>query len=205
MDKYLFLIRCYVGVAFEVYLRPGNSSQEQDQDGGKKKRKRGGADSGNAKKKSKRGSDSGVTPGTDDSEEKYPGLASYISMLEQGPLYPLDFDPDQPPADDGAGGSVAIPHGPDGLRYHILDLWIDEIEKVVEFEEGEDGERRIKGDVPMEVLLRPVETLKAKGMHKPVRTRAGETLDDERLVEWGVREKKAESESDEDEWAGFDD
>jgi ribosomal RNA-processing protein 1 len=227
LDKYLFLIRCYVGVGFEVFLK-GAWREEVDEG---KKRKRGQEESQNGagknKKRSKRDVKSGRNgkqqeqekeeeegAGGDDAEDRYPGLAAYISILEEGPLYPLDFDPDQAPADDGAGGSVPIPHGPDGLRYHLLDIWVDELEKVLEFEDegdsAEDGEsvRRIKGDVPMELLLRPVETLRAKGLHRPVRIRATETLEDERLVEWGIKEKKADNEDEsesEDEWGGFGD
>ncbi|RMJ25192.1 hypothetical protein PHISP_03947 [Aspergillus sp. HF37] len=227
LDKYLFLIRCYVGVGFEVFLKDAGRGEVDE--GRKRKR---GEEAQNAagknKKRSKRDVKSGRNgkqqereedgeqerEGGDDAEDRYPGLAAYISIFEEGPLYPLDFDPDQAPADDGAGGSVPIPHGPDGLRYHLMDIWVDELEKVLEFEEegdsAEDDEsvRRIKGDVPMELLLRPVETLRAKGLHRPVRIRATETLDDERLVEWGFKEKKADKEDEsesEDEWGGFGD
>lgn len=217
MDKYLFLIRCYVGVGFEVFLKPAGREEEN----GRKKRKRESESQDAKKKRSKldekidvNGQNGQEEGGDGDHENNYPGLAAYISILDEGPLYPLDFDPDQTPLDDGAGGSVAIPHGPDGLRYHLMDIWIDELEKVLEFEdvEGEEDEesvprRRVKDDVPMELLLRPVETLRTKGIHRPVRKRATETLEDERLVEWGVKEKKAdEKESEgEDEWGGLGD
>lgn len=237
MDKYLFLIRCYVGVGFEVFLR-GKGQVKQNDDGGKKggkgekKRKRDGQAQQGGKKKSKRSKrddgDVDENEGKEDNEEeqsaadeeiesKYPGLTSYISIFEEGPLYPRDFDPDQEPADDGAGGSVAIPHGPDGLRYHLIDLWVDELEKVLEFEEdgettGEEGEsvpqRKVKGDVPMDLLLRPIKTLRTQGIHKTVRTRAAEALEDDRLVEWGFKERKVdedEEEESEDEWGGFGD
>jgi ribosomal RNA-processing protein 1 len=105
-----------------------------------------------------------------------------------------------------------MPHGPDGLRYHLIDLWVDELEKVLEFEGGEsDSEsesknRKIKGDVPMELLLRPLEKLRAESPYKPVRTRAIDALDDDRLVEWGIRTREVEEEEDsEGEWGGFDD
>lgn len=225
LDKYLFLIRCYIGVGFEVFIKQNSESGKGKKGEKKRKREAEANQSGKKKKRSKRDSDAGKEKendeeGGDENEEvesKYPGLASYISILEEGPLYPFDFDPDQEPADDGAGGSVAIPHGPDGLRYHIMDIWIDELEKVFEFEEVEQAgegddeatlQRKIKGDVPMDLLLRPIETLRTKGLHKPVRTRATETLEDERLVEWGIKERKAdknEDEESEDEWGGFGD
>lgn len=216
LDKYLFLIRCYVGVGFEVFLKPTGRGEET---GGKKRKRE--TESQNAKRKRSKqdvkielnGQNGPEETSDGDDENDYPGLAAYISILEEGPLYPLDFDPDQTPLDDGAGGSVVIPHGPDGLRYHLMDIWIDELEKVLEFEdmEGEEDEesvpRKVKGDVPMDLLLRPVETLRTKGVHRPVRNRAMETLEDERLVEWGVKKKvdEKESESSDDEWGGFGD
>jgi ribosomal RNA-processing protein 1 len=106
-----------------------------------------------------------------------------------------------------------MPHGPDGLRYHLIDLWVDELEKVLEFDgdevdsEGESKNRKIKGDVPMELLLRPLEKLRTESPYKPVRTRAIDALDDDRLVEWGIRTRETEEEEkDSDgEWGGFDD
>lgn len=218
LDKYLFLIRCYVGVGFEVFLK-GQNAEGGKARKGEKKRKRDAEAQGGKKKRSRRGDGKGKAgeeeeEGDDDVESKWPGLSSYISIIEEGPLYPLDFDPDQEPADDGAGGSVPIPHGPDGLRYHLIDLWLDELEKVLEFEEGAEGEeestshRKVKGEVPMDLLLRPIETLRTQGAHKPVRTRATETLEDDRLVEWGFKERKADGDGEdesEDEWGGFGD
>ena len=122
-------------------------------------------------------------------------------------MCPLNFDPDQPSkpvTDEEDPNFVPMPHGPDGLRYHIIDLWIDEVEKVLEF----DDENKIKGDVPMELVLRPLEKLRKESPYKPVRTRAAEALDDDRLVEWGLRTREVEQEEEDDdseqEWGGFD-
>lgn len=132
-------------------------------------------------------------------------------------MCPVNFDPDRPSkpiVDEEDPNFVPMPHGPDGLRYHIVDIWVDELEKVLEFEgeksDGEDGaqSRKIKGDVPMELILRPLEKLHAESPYKPVRTRAGDALDDDRLVEWGVRARKTPESEEEDsdgEWGGFDD
>ncbi|TPR01981.1 Vacuolar import and degradation family protein [Aspergillus niger] len=139
-------------------------------------------------------------------EKDWSALESYITIIEEGPLCPLNFDPDQPPMNEKED-YVPMPHGPDGLRYHVMDIWIDELEKVLEFEEGEEEgqpKKKVKGGVPMELLLRPIEKLKAESGYKPVRTRAAETLDDERLVEWGVKERKVVEESSDEEWDGFD-
>lgn len=133
-------------------------------------------------------------------------LQAYLDIITEGPLHPLNFDPSQPKADE-ENGVIPMPHGPDGLRYHLLDIWIDEIEKAIEID-PESG--KPVGEVPMEMLLAPVERLKKESAHRPVRIRAGETLDDERLVEWGFKEWKAdkadsEDEESEEEWGGFGD
>ncbi|KAJ5135209.1 Ribosomal RNA processing protein [Penicillium bovifimosum] len=208
LDKYLMLIRFYVGVAFEVLLK--NESAKSDG----KKRKRDDAAKGRGKKLKKQDEDE--TEAADEKEEeegddleaKYPDLAAYIAIIEEGPLCPLNYDEDQD-TEEGDPNYVPMPHGPDGLRYHLIDIWIDELEKVLEFEEveteGEETKRKIKGDVPMELILRPLEKLRAESAYKPVRTRAAEALQDERLFEWGVRTREVEEEDeDEEEWGGFE-
>ncbi|KAJ5360764.1 Ribosomal RNA processing protein [Penicillium concentricum] len=211
LDKYLMLIRFYVGVAFEVLVK--NKSSTKNDDG--KKRKREDAAKGRGKKQKKQvevetAAENEEKDSAEDAEAKFPDLAAYISIIEEGPLCPLNYDEDQD-KDEGDPNYVPMPHGPDGLRYHLIDIWIDELEKVLEFEEvaGDDEEetpkRKIKGDVPMELILRPLEKLRAESAYKPVRTRAAEALEDERLFEWGVRTRKAEDEDDsEEEWGGFD-
>jgi ribosomal RNA-processing protein 1 len=213
LDKYLFLVRCYVGVAFEIFVKGAQQNAAQNK-GGDKKRKR--EEAGQKAKKRSKGKKQSEEredeeEGQQNDETKWAGLESYISIMEEGPLCPLNFDPDQPPADE-KNDYIPMPHGPDGLRYHVMDIWIDELEKVLEFEEvgGDDDEtktRKPKGDVPIELILRPIEKLRAESPYKPVRTRAQEALDDERLIEWGFRTRKVDSdESDEsdEEWGGFD-
>ncbi|KAL2871995.1 ribosomal RNA processing 1 family protein [Aspergillus lucknowensis] len=228
LDKYLLLIRLYIGVAFEIFLKNKSDSAQQQANGNGSAKKRKREESEAAKKRSKSKSRSKSKPGkqldededgdeeenTDEKREAsqtnnlaandWRDLKSYLAILSEGPLNPLNFDPAQPAADE-KNDIMPMPLGPDGLRYHILDIWIDEIEKVLEFDE-ESG--RPKGDVPMELLLEPVERLKKEGVHRPVRARAGETLSDERLVEWGFRTKEVaedEEEESEEEWGGFGD
>lgn len=269
----MFLIRCYVGVAFEVFVKGTQQPKLGDSKGSGKKRKReeeaaaataaaaatttkGGkkqskrskgkkhADGDEAEQTSSTGANGSQnnTPTTNEGNDendstennsKWADLDSYLSIIEEGPLNPLNFDPDQPSDVDEKTDYVPMPHGPDGLRYHIMDLWIDELEKVIDFEESPDNDENVEGgeeeeddedydgapkfasrkimsDVPMDILLRPIETLRAKGLHKPVRIRAVEALDDDRLVEWGVKERKVDNaEEDEDgsdeEWGGFGD
>lgn len=202
------LIRCYVGVAFEMFVK--NKASKSDG----KKRKRDDAKQGRGKKQKKQAEAEAVEEEKDttaeDVEAKFPDLAAYISIIEEGPLCPLNYDEDQA-KDEGDPNYVPMPHGPDGLRYHLIDIWIDELEKVLEFEEvageGDDEapKRKIKGDVPMELILRPLEKLRAESAYKPVRTRAAEALEDERLFEWGIRTREVEEDEDsEEEWGGFE-
>ncbi|PLN83828.1 nucleolar protein,Nop52-domain-containing protein [Aspergillus taichungensis] len=220
LDKYLFLIRCFVGVSFEVLLKNPSSSSSSSPSTNESDKKRKRADdtsSSNNKKRGngKKGKPSSSPASNNKTEEKedttptsqkdWSTLESYISIISEGPLCPRNFDPDQPPADE-ANDYVPMPHGPDGLRYHILDLWVDELEKVLEFE-GEDETTRKprEGGPPAELLLRPLETLVRESPYKPVRVRAAEALADERLVQWGWKEAKVEEDSDDgSEWGGFD-
>lgn len=212
LDKYLMLIRCYVGVAFEVLLKNKTSTKNAD---GKKRKREDAAKQSRGKKQKKQAEaetveDEEEKDNAEDAEAKFPDLAAYISIIEEGPLCPLNYDEDQAP-DEGDPNYVPMPHGPDGLRYHLIDIWVDELEKVLEFEEvaGDEDEetpkRKIKGDVPIELILRPLEKLRAESAYKPVRTRAAEALEDERLFEWGVRTRKSEEDDDsEEEWGGFE-
>lgn len=228
LDKYLFLIRCYVGIAFEVFVK-GAKAQAQNEEMNKKRKRQ---DGGGKKEKNKRskGKKNGraqedeeaenedkesATGGDSSGDPKWADLESYLSMIEEGPLCPVNFDPDQPAADE-KNDYVPMPHGPDGLRYHVMDIWIDELEKVLEFDEDEvDGEeeesksRKPKGDVPMELLLRPIEKLRTDSPNKPVRKRATEALNDDRLVEWGFKSRPVQEEDEDEEseieWGGFDD
>ncbi|KAL4925872.1 ribosomal RNA processing 1 family protein [Aspergillus undulatus] len=210
LDKYLYLIRSYVGVAFQVFLK--GSTPQSTSTGSKRKRD----DSAKSKKRSKskkserrdvEGSgDEDSSPSMSASGRNWSDLSSYLDILTEGPLHPLNFDPSQPKPDE-ANGVIPMPHGPDGLRYHLLDVYIDELEKVLEID-SETG--KPVGKVPIDLLLAPIERLKKESLHKPVRVRAQETLDDERLVEWGFREGKKEmldesEEESEEEWGGFGD
>ncbi|KAL4976378.1 nucleolar protein,Nop52-domain-containing protein [Aspergillus desertorum] len=221
LDKYLLLIRSYVGVAFQIFLKNSNlaSAATNGIDTGNKKRKR--EETAKPKKRSKAKSKNAQFAAADEDEDRisnpdsetpsttsnnnWADLQSYIEILTEGPLHPLNFDPSQPKPDEERG-IIPMPHGPDGLRYHLLDIYIDELEKVLEFD-AQTG--KPVGGVPAEILLAPIERLKAESPHKPVRMRAAETLADERLITWGLREKEkkeeSEEESSEEEWGGFGD
>lgn len=90
---------------------------------------------------------------------------------------------------------------PNGMRYHVLDVYVDELEKV-----GDET-----WDVAvLEKLLGPVERLKKESRDKAVRKAAQETLDDERLKVWRGEvvedtEMKEGGEGEDDEWGGIED
>jgi ribosomal RNA-processing protein 1 len=112
---------------------------------------------------------------------------------------------------------------PDGLRYHILDIYVDELERAValgedggneeEKEEEEQGEEEISEETRtrVEKLLVLVETVAKEGLSKGVRVRAKEVLADERVARWRTKEKGKsrgsaggeEEEEQDDEWGGL--
>ncbi|OAL50794.1 nucleolar protein NOP52 variant [Pyrenochaeta sp. DS3sAY3a] len=90
---------------------------------------------------------------------------------------------------------------PNGLRYHVLDVWVDELEKV---EEGWDKEDKRE---TLETLVVPIETLAKEGKLKVLRDAAKECLADERLRAWRGQEDEPVQEEEDDEeveWGGFD-
>ena len=81
-------------------------------------------------------------------------LEAYLEALANTPLNPTN-------------GKI-----PDGLRYHLLDIYVDEIERV-----DEKREER----VPIEALLRPIRELGDQSPAKAIRAAVKETLEDQRL------------------------
>lgn len=192
LDKYLFLIRCYVGAGFSLFVR---QQQEENQE---------------QKQKQEQGEGEGESQ-----DGRWVELEQYISMLEQGALSTTNFEPSEAAATP-EGKAMQMPKGPDGLRYHVMDVWVDELEKVVVDAEHEG---RLRDGTPMDILLRPLHKLQKHSITKTVRLRAAETLRDERLVQWGVVEpvqKKPvhdddgdndhdeNEDEDDDDWSGFD-
>ena len=88
---------------------------------------------------------------------------------------------------------------PDGLRYHVLDVWVDELEKV----EAQEG------DMPVMILMESVQKLAKGSTNKTVRERSKAVLDDERLAALRNEVQAQDGEDDAgqggDEWRGFDD
>lgn len=96
-------------------------------------------------------------------------------------------------SEDGIGAlSAGDGKVPDGVRYHVLDVWIDGLLETDEWE-GVG-------------VMRPVERLRIEGRTKVVRERAREVFGDERLQ--GIEERTGNDVEDrrgdeEEEFEGF--
>jgi ribosomal RNA-processing protein 1 len=84
------------------------------------------------------------------------------------------------------------PKIPNGLRYHLLDIYVEELEKVG----GEEWDLEV-----LEMLLGPLRKLQKESVLKSIRNAAKEALDDDRLKVWRGEEVKKD---DEDELEGLD-
>ena len=91
---------------------------------------------------------------------------------------------------------VENPRIPNGMRFHVIDIYVDELERAGGLEKA--GE---ESSVPLELLLEPLRKLE-RSPTKPVRVKAKEALADERLP---GNEKVEKEVVDEDEWGGIQD
>jgi len=71
--------------------------------------------------------------------------------------------------------NVREPTIPNGLRYHIMDIYIDELDK---------ADRPRSSSLSMNTMLRPLRNLASESPTKIIRQRAKESLTDARLIEW---------------------
>ncbi|KAI1097436.1 Nop52-domain-containing protein [Jackrogersella minutella] len=97
-----------------------------------------------------------------------------------------------------------------GLRLHVLDIWIDEVEKVELLTEIE-GSQSSEGADEFLAGLRRIVGVQSESICKPVRDRANDSLTDERLP-WNQVDSSDEMAEDgrdgqhgQDGWGGFDD
>ena len=101
---------------------------------------------------------------------------TYLSRLswEEGLLEEYLRLIGQIPLSTGDAASVKVP---DGLRYHVLDVWVDELEKQVREKFLEDYSE------PLEQMLgTPLKRVESEGRTKALRQRAKNALADEKLV-----------------------
>lgn len=88
----------------------------------------------------------------------------------------------------------------DGIRYHVLDIWVDELVKVL-------SDQKIEEKV-LETLMAPIRRLGDEGSTKVVRGRARDVLGDERLgemVDMGGGGDDDEGNDDDETWEGIED
>lgn len=132
MEKYLLLVRRYVGASFEVLKKVGWDEVR---------------------------------------------MKEMVGLVEEVPL------------------NVGDNRVPNGIRFHVIDIWVDELERVGLLGEEGNGEA-------LERLLEPVRKLAKESPTKAVRTKAKEALGDERLP---GNEKSPEEEKGDDGWGGIKD
>ena len=94
------------------------------------------------------------------------------------------------PGEDGEDGERMVG---DGMRYHVLDVYVDELEKV-------DGEER---EAPVGLIMEPARKLMEKANTKALRERARDCVKDERLSDWDDEGGEHKGDGDE-EFTGFD-
>jgi ribosomal RNA-processing protein 1 len=86
---------------------------------------------------------------------------------------------------------------PNGMRFHVIDIYVDELDRVGALEVEE-------GDETLESLLEPLKNLAKSSPTKPVRTKAKEALEDERLPGKERPEQEGVLRGT-DEWEGIED
>jgi len=124
-------------------------------------------------------------------------VEGYLRVVEEVPL-----STGMEAVDGSMGAKV-----PDGLRYHVLDVWVD----------GLEGQEEGMPEGMLERVLGPVQRLAREGKTKVLRQRAKEALRDERLQQWTVeasaagggaeviQDKCDQNETGDEEWGGFGD
>lgn len=85
---------------------------------------------------------------------------------------------------------------PLGLRLHLLDIWVDELER--------EGGLEEENKAVLERVGKMVQALRWSHV-KQVRERARESYDDERLPWTEKKDEEMEEDDDGDEWGGLDD
>jgi ribosomal RNA-processing protein 1 len=90
------------------------------------------------------------------------------------------------------------PKIPNGMRYHVIDIFVDELERAGALAEDRKG-------VELDVLLAPLVKLQKESPTKSVRTKCKEALGDERLPGNEGDEEMKDVEDEDEGWGGFRD
>jgi ribosomal RNA-processing protein 1 len=137
----------------------------------------------------------GMSDDDDENKGVVPGAAEGREQVEILARWPM--------SSGRGGGSGEGRKVPDGLRYHCLDVWIDELERTFRDEERKAAgmedqaehagrgsrKRKEKQKAVLDLVMPLVETMAKEALTKGVRLRAKETLADERLSDWQYKEK----------------
>ncbi|KAL2262077.1 hypothetical protein VTK26DRAFT_2539 [Humicola hyalothermophila] len=179
MEKFLLLVRRVVGAGFR-WMRKGAGEQERNGDGKKKK-----------------------TEGGDGGDWEADKVDDVLGLLEEWPFALEDEAQVDPTAEGDSRQSQAIPAG---LRLHVLDIWVDEAEKVGLLEESDEEAGRI-----VQRISEQIDALEQATTRPAVRVRSKESLADDRLpanrkpaVKSGEDEEMGDA-GDSGSWDGFDD
>ncbi|RDL42243.1 Uncharacterized protein BP5553_02222 [Venustampulla echinocandica] len=95
---------------------------------------------------------------------------------------------------------------PMGLRFHVIDIYVDELERAGALGNDEEEAK----NVPLDVLLEPLRRLAAKSPTKTVRSKAKEALADERLPGNATKDEldgedgEKGDENEDNEWGGIE-
>lgn len=103
-------------------------------------------------------------------------MREHLAMLKEGPC------------------NVEDPKVPNGMRFHAIDIYVDEMERVGVLAEEDSAS-------VVENLLEPLRALAKGSPTKPVRTKAKEALADERLP---GNEKDEDTAMEDDGWGGIE-
>lgn len=107
-------------------------------------------------------------------------LEKYLDILRETPLNPTDQKV------------------PNGLRLHVADIYVDELDRVDDAREG---------SLPLDQVLAPLRELAERSVTKAVRKNVkGALAEDDRLKDWNnpKRGEEAEEQDENEEWGGID-
>ncbi|KAI9734911.1 MAG: hypothetical protein M1834_001991 [Cirrosporium novae-zelandiae] len=131
------------------------------------------------------------------------GVDKWVELMEKSPLSTGREEDVDEGEEENVDAETRV-KTPDGVRYHVLDVYVDEMTGVSESDDGEG--------MPVERLLEPIRRLEKRGWSKVLRKKAKEILEDERLkkLRRGEDDEKggdgeADGGDDDDGWEGIED
>lgn len=197
MEKFLLLVRRVLGAGL-AWMRSREAEEAPAKKRGSRKRT---ADGGEKKTAATRT----AAPPRWDKER----VDVVLALLADWPLRPDEET--RRGEDDDEEDELMPKFVPAGLKLHVLDIWVDEAERVGLLEEEEEKEKEgekkqnedtLSGREVLERINELVDRLRAETRSTAVRLRSKESLADERLP-WNKTEGGEGAED--GEWGGLDD